>query len=55
MALCTSGERRTTERFALVECDIISYLCGLADHDAHPMIDEYALPDPRPGVNLDAS
>src|SRR5262249_50217387 len=52
--LCTSRPRGSAERYALIECNIIANLGGLADHYTHPMIDEHALADVRSRMNLDA-
>ena len=41
------------ERHPVVEHDIVAHLSGLADDDAHPVVDEEAAPDRRTRVDLD--
>ena len=47
-------ERGASEGHALIEGAVVPDLSRLADHDAHPMIDENALADACAGVNFDA-
>ena len=54
MPLRTSRQRSTAKRHALVERDIVTDLGGFADHHAHPVVDEYTLPDACPRMNLNA-
>ena len=39
---------------ALIQRHVVSDLGRLADHNAHPVVDEEPVADPRRGVNLDA-
>ena len=47
-------EARPTQRDALIERHVVADLGRLADHDAHPVVDEDALTERRPGMDLDA-
>ena len=44
---------RATQRDAVIERAVIADDGGFSDHHAHAVIDEEAVPDLRPGVNLD--
>src|SRR3984957_12320808 len=48
-------EAGAAERDALVDEHVVADFDGLAEHHAHPMIDEQAPADCRAGMNLDAS
>ena len=46
--------RRTAERHAVIERAVVADFSGLADHDAHAVIDEKTPADLRARVNFDA-
>ena len=45
----TLGERAAAEGDPVVEHDVVADLGGLADDDAHPVVDEEPPPDGAPG------
>ena len=45
---------RTSERYALVQGDIVTDFTGLADDDTGAVVNEESLPDGRTGMDLDA-
>ena len=47
------GKAGAAERDALVEGHVVADLRRLADHHAHPVVDEEAVADPRRGMDLD--
>src|SRR5271166_1262940 len=53
VTLRASGQLGPAERHALIKGAVVPDLGGLADHHPHPMVDEYALADPRPRMDLD--
>src|SRR6266571_1992749 len=54
MALGAAIKGGAAERYALVDGAAVTDLCGLADDDAHAVVDEDATADLRPGMDLDA-
>ena len=52
MALATFHKRRTAKRYTLIDRAVVSNLCGLSNHNAHPMIDKHTLAELGPRMNL---
>src|SRR5690348_5125335 len=47
-------EAGASQRYALVDKDVVADFRGLADHHAHPMVDEQSSPDGGAGMDFDA-
>src|SRR3546814_7331793 len=56
VALALGIDRRSdaAEGDVVIQRDAVADFSGLADHDAHAVIDEEIFPDARPGMDFDA-
>jgi hypothetical protein len=54
MPFLAAGQRGATQGHALVQGAVVANLGGLANHHAHPVIDEHPSTDASPGMNFNA-